>query len=212
MREAESDGSHGYYVYALFDPREANPRPFYIGKGVGNRMHDHGREEGESAKLRRLREIKSAGYEYFAQPLVTGLSEKDAYRVELELIAAFGLEANGGVLTNEVQPATVKRTRNNGVKARPGAEERVQMALKIIKDDIVAMAELSPQGITNADVTNKLGLQSTHNGQHRNFLSHSILGVLMLEDRIIKVGAGSHARYFSPRNFTRRPNGIAGPY
>jgi hypothetical protein len=205
MENSESDNvdsSHAYYVYALFDPRQSPPRLFYIGKGVGERMHDHGREEGESAKLNRIRAIKAAGHEYFAQRLVTGLSETDAYRVELELIASFGLESNGGMLTNAVQPATVRRAKS-AVKARPGAEERVQMALKIIKDDVVAMAELNPQGITNAEVTNKLGLQSTHAGGHRNYLSHSILGVLMLEDRIVKVRTGSDARYFSPRNFVR---------
>lgn len=199
----KNDVSRAYYVYALFDPRESPPRPFYIGKGVGERMHDHGREEGESSKLRRIRAIKAAGYEYFAQRLVTGLSETDAYRVEMELIASFGLESNGGMLTNEVQPAAV-RSVQLGVKARPGAEERVQMALKMIKDEVVAMAELNPHGITNAQVTNKLGLQSTHDGQHRNYLSHSILGVLMREDRIIKVGRGTDARYFSPRNYVRR--------
>lgn len=123
----KNDVSRAYYVYALFDPRESPPRPFYIGKGVGERMHDHGREEGESSKLRRIRAIKAAGYEYFAQRLVTGLSETDAYRVEMELIASFGLESNGGMLTNEVQPAAV-RSVQLGVKARPGAEERVQMA------------------------------------------------------------------------------------
>lgn len=74
----------------------------------------------------------------------------------------------------------------------------------MIKDEVVAMAELNPHGITNAQVTNKLGLQSTHDGQHRNYLSHSILGVLMREDRIIKVGRGTDARYFSPRNYVRR--------
>jgi hypothetical protein len=199
----KDDVSRAYYVYALFDPRKSPPRPFYIGKGVGERMHDHGREEGESSKLRRIRAIKADDYEYFAQRLVTGLSETDAYRVEMELIASFGLESNGGMLTNEVQPAAVRSARKE-VKARPGAEERVQMALKMIKDEVVAMAELNPQGITNAQVTNKLGLQSTHDGQHRNYLSHSILGVLMLDDRIIKVGRGTDARYFSPRNYVRR--------
>jgi hypothetical protein len=96
--------------------------------------------------------------------LVSGLSEEDAYRVELQLIAAFGLEASGGLLTNEVQPTKVRRSKVAGVRTQPGAEERVQMALKIIKDEIVAMADLNRQGITNADVANRLGLQSSFKG------------------------------------------------
>ena len=197
------DSSRAYYVYALFDPRESPPRPFYIGKGVGDRMHDHARDEGESAKLDRIRAIEAEGHRYFTQRLVERLTETEAYKIELELISCFGLQSNGGVLTNAVQPAAVRRGRAE-VRARPGAEERVQMAFTIIKDEVVALAELNPDGITNAQVTNKLGLQSTHDGQHRNYLSHSILGVLMLEERLIKVGTASQARYFSPRNFAQR--------
>jgi hypothetical protein len=69
-----TDSSHAYYVYALFDPRDSPPRPFYIGKGVGERMHDHGREEGESSKLRRIRAIKAAGHVIW-----TGVQRGNAY-------------------------------------------------------------------------------------------------------------------------------------
>jgi hypothetical protein len=160
-------GSHAYYVYALLDPRQSQPRPFYIGKGVGARRTQHAiqKQKGEeSAKRRRISEIKSAGFDVPDMELVSGLSEEDAYRVELQLIAAFGLEASGGLLTNEVQPTKVRRSKVAGVRTQPGAEERVQMALKIIKDEIVAMADLNRQGITNADVANRLGLQSSFKG------------------------------------------------
>ena len=33
-----------YYVYALIDPRDGN-RPFYIGKGMDNRLQSHFKQE-----------------------------------------------------------------------------------------------------------------------------------------------------------------------
>ena len=194
--------SSAYYVYALLDPRQSPPRPFYIGKGVGSRKYHHANEEGDSAKQERIRQIKEAGLKPDEMTLVSGLSEQDAYRVELQLISAYGLETKGGLLTNAVQPATIKRSTGSVAKARPGAEERVQMALGIIKDEIVAMAELNPAGISNADVANKLGLQSSHSGGQINQLSYGLLGLLMLEQRIIK--PPDEPKYWSPRNFIDR--------
>ena len=63
------------------------------------------------------------------------------------------------------------------------------------------MAEINPRGITNADVANKLGLQSSHDGKQINFLSHSLLGLLMMEQRIMKSGTRANARYWSPQNY-----------
>ncbi len=163
-------------------------------------MDQHLKESGESAKVNRIREIEADGLEVVRMPLVSDLREEDAYRIELQLIAAFGTEANGGILTNEVQPITVKRTRTTA-RVRPGAEIRVQMALKIIKDEVAAMADLNPEGVTNADVTNKPGLQSSHNGGSINQLGFSILGLLMTEQRVIR--SPTESRFWSPRNYLR---------
>lgn len=198
----EAHGSNAYYVYALLDPREDPPRPFYIGKGVGARRDHHGRQDGESANLNRIREIESEGLNHVSMELVSNLTEDDAYLIEATLIAALGLESHGGSLTNAIQPSVVRRRRTGGAKVRPGAEERVKFALSIIKDEVVAMANLNPQGITNADVANKLGLQSSYNGGQINYLSHSLLGLLMLEERLIR--SEQEPRYWSPRNYVRR--------
>ena len=195
-------GSQAYYVYALLDPREDPPRPFYIGKGVGSRKDQHVTDDKESAKRRRIKEIEEAGYRVETMELVSGLTEDDAYLTEATLIAAIGQESNGGALTNAVQPALVRRPKTDGVKARPGAEDRVQIALNVIKDEIVAMAKLNAAGITNADVANKLGLQSSYKGGQINYLSHSLLGLLMQEERIIK--SDDEPRYWSPGNYKRR--------
>ena len=50
--------------YALQDPRDG--AVFYIGKGIGDRVHAHVREAlgtGEAAKLGRIREIQASGAE-----------------------------------------------------------------------------------------------------------------------------------------------------
>ena len=39
MFDTKTQKALGYYVYMLIDPRD--DRPFYVGKGVGNRIFDH---------------------------------------------------------------------------------------------------------------------------------------------------------------------------
>ncbi|MGB9141561.1 MAG: hypothetical protein WCB71_05125, partial [Aestuariivirga sp.] len=57
----------GYYVYRLIDPRYGET--FYVGKGKGNRMFSHVRDEAGndsddlSDKLSRIRQIRVAGFE-----------------------------------------------------------------------------------------------------------------------------------------------------
>ena len=55
------------YVYRLIDPR--NGQTFYVGRGVGNRLFSHIRDElgnesdVEDDKLRRIRDIRLSGFE-----------------------------------------------------------------------------------------------------------------------------------------------------
>src|SRR5690554_5696375 len=80
----------GHYVYALRDPR--NNEVFYVGKGVGDRVHAHVREAlgaGDAAKLLRIHEIHDAGREVEHNILRSGLaSEDEAFTVEQALIDA----------------------------------------------------------------------------------------------------------------------------
>lgn len=81
------------YVYRLIDPR--NGETFYIGKGKGNRMfsHIHVEEslEGDAFdnKLKRIREIKLAGFEVAHVIHRHGMDEKTAFEVEAALIDAY---------------------------------------------------------------------------------------------------------------------------
>lgn len=45
-----------YYVYMLCDKSEGHPKPFYIGKGIGDRIYQHEKEaEFKEAALNDLR-------------------------------------------------------------------------------------------------------------------------------------------------------------
>ncbi len=93
----------GHYVYALRDPRTGEV--FYIGKGVGDRVHAHVHEAlgtGEAEKLVRIRAIHGAGLQVEHYIVRSGLtSEDEAFTVEQALID--GLSLAGAPLANLVK-------------------------------------------------------------------------------------------------------------
>lgn len=82
-----------FYVYRLIDPR--NGETFYVGKGKGNRVFSHIRAaeglEGDEVdnKLRRIREIRLAGFEVSHVIHRHGMDEPTAFEVESALIDAY---------------------------------------------------------------------------------------------------------------------------
>jgi hypothetical protein len=79
------------YVYRLIDPR--NGETFYVGKGRGNRVFSHIHEQIESDdpnhKLKRIREIRLAGFEVDHVIHRHGMDDKTAFEVEAALIDAY---------------------------------------------------------------------------------------------------------------------------
>ena len=82
-----------FYVYRLIDPR--NGETFYIGKGHDNRVFSHIRAEqsleGDDLdnKVKRIREIRLAGFEVAHVIHRHGMDDKTAFEVESALIDAY---------------------------------------------------------------------------------------------------------------------------
>jgi hypothetical protein len=123
-----------YYVYELTDPRDG--LPFYVGKGVRARIHQHEREAragGDTAKCQRIREIEAAGLEVGKRYVRWFSDEQAAYDFEAEHIAALGPEtltniaAGGGTprlcgKSDDAEVASacaefINRTRNGAIEA-----------------------------------------------------------------------------------------------
>lgn len=77
------------YVYRLIDPR--NGETFYVGKGQGDRVFAHIREQVEgddpNNKLKRIRDIHLAGFE--VAHVIHGMDDRTALEVEAALIDAY---------------------------------------------------------------------------------------------------------------------------
>jgi hypothetical protein len=117
----------------------------------------------------------------------------EALRIEAELIAAFGTEATGGMLTNVVVPSTnpsKRKLRNLIVPS--GIVEKSQIALHMLKEAVLELAISNSEGVTNSDVSHALGLQSDYLGGSKDYLSWSLLGLLMREGRLKRVDKKRH--------------------
>lgn len=183
-----------YYVYALKDPRSSPARTFYIGKGTGTRAYDHLVKPDDTPKGMRVKEIASAGYKVLVSTLVDGVSELQAIKLEAELISSFGTQATGGLLTNTVVPSGDVRTPRKSLVVPSGIIEKAQLGLALLKSAVLELAKANPRGITNADVASALGLRSDYGGGSKDYLSYSLLGLLMRDGRV-KRDASSKRHY-----------------
>ncbi len=85
-----------YYVYVYSDPD--TKKPFYVGKGKGNRCFDHMFQKGESAKLNKIKEIQERGKKPVIEILAHGIqNEETALKIEAAAIDLIGIDN----LTNE---------------------------------------------------------------------------------------------------------------
>ena len=101
------ESNKNYYVYALVDPTD-NYVPFYIGKGLNNRVYNHFSYSetfdilsDEASKLGKISELMGLGYEKndVARVLAKNLTEDEAFLLESFLIkTVYGFEN----LTNKV--------------------------------------------------------------------------------------------------------------
>jgi hypothetical protein len=177
---------NSFYVYALKDPRKDPALPFYIGKGTGTRSFDHLLNLDDSRKSKRILAIRASGREPVVARLVDEITENQAIRLEAELIAAFGTEDTGGLLTNSVMPSGLGRKARREVVVPHGVKERAQQGLSLLKDAVLELTKANRLGVTNSDVASLLGLRSDYGGGSKDYLSFSILGILMREGKVVR--------------------------
>jgi hypothetical protein len=80
----------GHYVYLYIDP--FTNKPFYVGKGQGNRVFDHLSRENSSAIFSKIKEIRKKGSEPRIELLRYGLTEKESALVEASVIDLIGIQ------------------------------------------------------------------------------------------------------------------------
>ena len=73
--------------------------------------------------------------------------------------------------------------------------EKAQKGLKEIKEAILSELENNYDGLKNKEIVKRLGLHSDYENKHKNFLSYSILGILLSEKKIVYSGQGRNKRY-----------------
>jgi hypothetical protein len=128
-----------YYVYGYCDPRIEEyddiffNKPFYIGKGLDERLHDHEREyenvkeyldsneykKFNEYKIRYLKELEDLGLTPVIIKVCENIEDEElAYDLESELIKKYGridLDENG-ILTNRLTDQRVRAKGKKGMK------------------------------------------------------------------------------------------------
>ncbi len=173
-----------FYVYALKDPRAKPAKTFYIGKGTGPRAWKHQMMIDDSEKGLVIQAIIESGLQVIHSVLADDLTEIQALKIEAELISAFGIRSQGGLLTNLVKPNPEKLLLKPKINVPDGCYERAQLGLELMKGAVLELLRANAEGVRNADAAKYLGLQSRYGSGVQDYLTYSILGILMKDGQV----------------------------
>lgn len=128
------DRANDFYVYCLSHP---DGTPFYIGKGRGNRVNDHGSARGRIAAVNAvLGEIEASGGECIRTIVRGELSEGEAFTFERDIVRAIGrrpsgplVNQNNGGKGGSIPSAEVRQKIREArlMQRNPGREHMVEM-------------------------------------------------------------------------------------
>lgn len=141
--------NNDFYVYILKHP---NGRPFYIGKGRGDRWlaheieartHQPAKSFHNPQKVNVIRRIWRSHKHVIREKVIENITEDEAFQVEIQLIEKYGLRTFGGLLTNQTfggkgttghKDVRQQRAAQAYVKAYAKIQGRIQASGAILTD------------------------------------------------------------------------------
>ncbi|MFY0712773.1 hypothetical protein J1D01_03785 [Seonamhaeicola sp. NFXS20] len=76
-------------------------------------------------------------------------------------------------------------------------KEKSIYAVSLLKEAILEVIKQHPEGIGNSDIARSLHLESDFEGSQKNYLSWSIIGLLVNEGKVKYKKIGSRKLYFT---------------
>lgn len=68
--------------------------------------------------------------------------------------------------------------------------EKAQLGLQLLLDAVLETAQANQQGVTNSELAKGLGLQSDYSGGSKDYLTWSLLGILMRQGKLKREASG----------------------
>ena len=78
-------------------------------------------------------------------------------------------------------------------------EGKAAMGLALLKEAILDHLDERSDGLRNGDIAKDLGLESSHDGRQQDYLTYSVLGLLMKEQQVDKVRRAGKVYYARAR-------------
>ena len=80
--------------------------------------------------------------------------------------------------------ANMKTTKSRELKISSVAVESAKTGLNLLKGAILEVIHANPEGVSNTELARLLNLESDFNGNQKNYLTYSLLGLLLKENKI----------------------------
>lgn len=73
--------------------------------------------------------------------------------------------------------------------------EESQKGLTLIERAIEKLLMIESEGLSNSEIAHSLGLESNHQGKQINYLTYSVLGIMMEKGFVKKIKNGNKTLY-----------------
>lgn len=83
--------------------------------------------------------------------------------------------------------------------------KKAQFGRDLIKEAVIQLLEMTPRPMTHAEIVRELGIPSDFEGENANYLSWSILGLLVTDGAVAYTGDRQQRVYFLPAKVNKTP-------